>query len=52
MIGNDADEDVPAATVGMKVFLLTDSLLNRRNLPLDEIPHGGYDELHAWLGLA
>ena len=51
MIGNDADEDIPAAKVGMKVFLLTDSLLNRHNLPLDDIPHGGYDELQAWLGL-
>ena len=51
MIGNDAGEDLPASLVGMDVFLLTDSLINRNAVPLSDIPHGSYDELYTWLGL-
>ena len=29
MVGNDVDEDMIAQTLGMKVFLLTDCLINR-----------------------
>lgn len=49
MIGNDVTEDMVAQTLGMRVFLLTDDLLNRDGLPLDPYPHGGYDELQAFL---
>ncbi len=52
MIGNDASEDLPAKTLGMEVFLLADDLINTGNIDLSDIPHGSYDKLRAWLGLA
>ena len=38
-----------AETVGMKVFLLSDCLLNRQNKPTDRYPQGSFDELMAYL---
>lgn len=49
MVGNDVDEDMVAETLGMKTFLLTDCLINRKDAPLDRWPHGGFDALNAWL---
>jgi len=49
MIGNDVDEDMPAGDLGMKVFLLTDCLINRKDADIDRWPHGGYDRLQSWL---
>lgn len=31
MVGNDVRDDMSAADVGMKVFLLTDCLINKKN---------------------
>lgn len=49
MIGNDVDEDMPAESLGMKVFLLTDCLINRRDVDPGRWPHGGYGSLQGWL---
>ena len=49
MVGNDVDEDMVAAKLGMQVFLLTDCLLNRHNLPISNYPHGGFSELATFL---
>ena len=49
MVGNDVDDDMVAETVGMKVFLLSDCLLNRQNKPTDRYPQGSFDELMAYL---
>ena len=49
MVGNDVGEDMVAATLGMRVFLLTDCLLNRENRDIGKYPHGGYDALEAFL---
>ncbi|MBQ7600306.1 MAG: HAD family hydrolase [Clostridia bacterium] len=49
MVGNDADEDTAAAVTGMKVFLLTDCLLNRKNRDISGIPHGSLDELYKYI---
>lgn len=51
MIGNDATEDLAALGAGFDVFLLTDCLINRQNVDLEKIPHGGYSELEEFLGL-
>ena len=48
MIGNDVAEDGVAATVGMNVMLVTDCLLNRRDLSTDEFALGTMQELFAW----
>ncbi len=45
MVGNDAQEDMIAATLGMQVFLLTDCLLNKKELDISHYPQGGYPEL-------
>lgn len=50
MVGNDVDEDiVPSQKLGMRAFLLTDCMINKRNVDISTIPHGGFDELHSYL---
>lgn len=49
MIGNDMLDDMVAAQLGMKVFLLTDCLINKSNSDISVYPHGGYDELEAFI---
>lgn len=49
MVGNDVDEDMVAAALGMDVFLLTDCLINRSGKPIDGYPHGGFDDLERFL---
>ena len=45
MVGNDVAEDMIAQKLGMKVFLLTDCLINKDNQDVSEFPHGNMDEL-------
>lgn len=45
MVGNDATEDLAAAKVGMKVFLLTDCLINQNNTDISRYPNGSFPEL-------
>ncbi len=40
MVGNDIDEDMIAAELGMSVYLVTDCLINRRNRDISIYPHG------------
>ena len=50
MVGNDVDEDIlPARQVGMKTFLLTHSLLNRKGRDLADLDRGGFTELKEFL---
>lgn len=49
MVGNDATEDLAAASAGLEVFLLTDCLINREEKDLTPYPHGGFEELLAYL---
>lgn len=45
MVGNDAEEDAAAEKLGMKVFLLTDCLINKKGKDISVYPHGGFKEL-------
>ena len=46
MVGNDAEEDAAAASaVGIPVFLLTDCLINRKDLDITRYPRGSFPEL-------
>lgn len=45
MVGNDVGEDMIAERLGMKVFLLTDCMINRANADISAYPKGGADEL-------
>ncbi len=50
MVGNDVTDDmVPAAALGMQVFLLTDFLINKNGADVNLYPHGNYDELLAFI---
>lgn len=49
MIGNDTLDDMIAETLGMKVFLLTDCLVNRQNKDISSYPHGNVDQLMQFL---
>lgn len=48
MVGNDAFEDGIAGTVGMRVFLLTDCLINKDNRDISAIPHGSFKRMMEW----
>lgn len=45
MIGNDVTEDMVAQSLGCKVFLLTNDLINKQNKDISIYPHGGFAEL-------
>ncbi len=45
MVGNDVGEDMIAETLGMKVFLLTDCLINKENKDISVYPNGSFDAL-------
>lgn len=49
MVGNDAAEDMVAGELGMKVFLLTDCLINKGNADLSPYPQGSFEALTAYL---
>ncbi len=49
IVGNDAKEDMIAETLGAKVFLLTDCLINKENSDISHYPQGGFSELAEFL---
>lgn len=49
MIGNDVGDDMVAETLGMRVFLLTDCLINIENKDINAYPHGSFKELFKFI---
>lgn len=49
MVGNDVGDDMVAETLGMKVFLLTDCLINSAGKDINLYPHGGFEELFDFI---
>ncbi len=49
MVGNDVAEDMITETMGMKVFLLTDCLINKPGKDISAYPRGSFPELKAYL---
>ena len=49
MVGNDVDEDMAARELGMKVFLLTDHMINRHNKDISDYPHGDFNDLIEYI---
>ena len=49
MVGNDVNEDMIAVKLGMKVFLVTDCLLNPDGKDISAYPHGNFDDLENYL---
>ena len=49
MVGNDVGDDMVAANAGMKVFLLTDCLINSKDEDITKYPNGSFDELIKYI---
>lgn len=49
MVGNDVAEDMVAETLGMKVFLLTDCIINKKEQDISCYARGGFEELKKYL---
>lgn len=49
MVGNDVKEDMIAESLGMKVFLLTDCLINKEDEDISVYPHGDFEELMQFI---
>ena len=45
MVGNDVLEDMIAQTLGCRVFLLTDCIINTKNVDVSLYPSGSYEDL-------
>ena len=49
MIGNDVEDDMAAEKVGMKVFLLTDCLINKKGKDISSYQKGDFKALREYL---
>ena len=49
MVGNDATDDMSASILGIKTFLLTDNLINAKNVDISSYPQGGFKELFDYI---
>ncbi len=49
MVGNDVAEDMIAEKLGMKVFLLTDCLINKHGMDVSVYPNGNMDDLFVFI---
>ena len=49
MVGNDVTEDMITVELGMKAFLLTDDIINKKGVDISVYPNGGFDELKKWI---
>ena len=49
MVGNDVDEDMCVECLGMKVFLITDNLINKNNKDINAYPNGSFDDLAEYI---
>ena len=49
VVGNDVDEDMVARELGMRVFLLTDHMINRHNKDISTYPHGNFNDLIEYI---
>ena len=45
MVGNDVGEDMITEMLGMKVFLITDCVINKDNTDISKYPNGTFEEL-------
>lgn len=49
MVGNDVDDDMVAEKLGMKVFLLTGCLINKRDVDISSYPNGDFRDLLEYI---
>ena len=51
MVGNDVGDDMVAKNTGMKVFLLTEYLINSKNEDISKYPNGSFDDLMEYINM-
>ena len=49
MVGNDVAEDMVVKTLGCRVFLLTNDLINPQNIDISVYPNGNFEDLIAFI---
>ena len=49
MVGNDVEDDMVTAAMGMKVFLLTDCLINKYGKDISQFPNGNFSALLEYI---
>ena len=49
MVGNDVTEDMIAQSAGMKVFLLTDCLINKERKDISVFPRGSFEQMTDYI---
>ena len=49
MVGNDVDEDLCAAEIGMDTYLITDCLINKSNKDISEIEQGSFEDFMKFI---
>lgn len=49
MVGNDVSEDMVAQKLGMQVYLVTDCLINKKEMDIENYPHGTLAQLYDYL---
>ncbi len=49
MVGNDVGDDMVAETIGMKVFLITNCLINANGEDISHYPQGDFDDLTEYI---
>lgn len=49
MVGNDVTEDMVAERLGMRIFLVTDCLINREDRDIQAYPNGDFTKLTEWM---
>ena len=50
MVGNDVEEDLSIRSLGVKTYLVTDTMENRKNLPVESDYTGSLEELLEFIG--
>lgn len=49
MVGNDVGEDLPARELGIRTYLVTDTMENKKNLPIETDYMGTLAELKEFI---
>ncbi|AIO19680.1 Phosphoglycolate phosphatase [Candidatus Izimaplasma bacterium HR1] len=49
MVGNDVFDDLPAKKIGLETYLITDCLINSKNIPIDTNHQGEYDDFYQFV---
>lgn len=49
MVDNDVGEDMIAEELGMRVFLITDCLINKDGVDISRYPNGTFEDLREYI---